>query len=407
MTLLPNAPTTSPVRQRIFVWLLAISSTLIGALLMLPMLLTWRTQGDYAVHLTYALRLMQGDATMFEAVPNVLYHVSGLLPYYAMPGLGGVADALAYGSVLHYGLLLAIAFIWLYALAPRAVWLLPLATIGLLLVAPLFFLTPENLYFGYQAPNVYHNPTMIPLRPTALLLFIAALAAFTPPPSGWWRWVRIPLAALLTLACILAKPSYLMILLPALALVTLFRLLRRQPIDWWLLLGGIVLPAVAILGYQALIFTRGSIAWEPGRTFWEWSIHYDAGADDDLLLKLLLSIAFPLVVYALYWRTAWRNLMLNLAWLSFFAGVVYGYLLVDPGEIAAGNLIWNTQIGVFVLFAASLAFWLAQWRGWRNWRKLLPFVVCGVVFGLHVLAGLHWYQLHLRTEFLELVYVWW
>ena len=404
-----------PQRQapRPFFYLMLVSTVIIGVLLMIPMLVTWRTQGDYLVHLDYTLQLLRGDlGTVLPLVPNILYHVSAFVPYYLNDGMG-VVDALIVGNLPWYGLLLLVAFLWLRRYEGRALLLVALTSLALLLVAPLAFFTPENLYFGYLTPNVYHNPTMIPLRPTSLLLFIAAVAAFRPTAADWpaWvRWGRIPLVALLTWACILAKPSYLMILLPALALLTLYRMVRKQAIDWPLLLGGIVIPAGVILGVQALTFTRGAIAWEPVRTFWEWSLHYDPNADTGLLLKWLLSVAFPLAVYALYWRTAYRSLMLNLAWLCFVIGVLYAYLLVDTGEVAAGNLVWNAQIGTFVLFAASAAHWLRHWRmwsGWQDWRGWLPFVICGLLLVAHVLAGLHWYQLHLNAEFLDLIYIWW
>ena len=399
-----------PTASRPYLYLLAFSVMLIGSAVIAPMLYTWRTQGDYSVHLDYTLRLLGGDwAGVLPVVPNVLYHVSAFVPYYLSEGLG-VVDALVIGNVPWYALLLLVTFLWLRRYEGRALLLVGLVSLALLIVAPLSFITPENLYFGYLTPNVYHNPTMIPLRPTSLLLFIAALASFSQAPVGWWRWARVPLVALLTVACILAKPSYLMILLPALALVTLFRIVRRQPIDWLLLLGGIVIPAGALLGVQALIFTRGAIAWEPGRTFWEWSLHYEPNANHALLLKWALSVAFPIAVYALYWRTAWRSLMLNLAWLCFVIGLAYAYLLVDTGEVAAGNLVWNAQIGTFVLFVASAAHWLRAWRvrsDWRDWRRLWSFVACSGFLLLHTVAGVHWYLLHLNSEFIDLIYIWW
>lgn len=66
--------------------------------------------------------------------------------------------------------------------------------------------------------------------------------------------------------------------------------------------------------------------------------------------------------------------------------------------------MWGAQFGVFLLFMAALLL-LRHHRahGWRDLRLLLA----GAALGLHLLAGVNWYYLHLTRPYLQLIYVWW
>ena len=88
---------------------------------------------------------------------------------------------------------------------------------------------------------------MVVLKPLALVLFYASARLFDARP------LRHPVAytagaAVATLACLLAKPSYAMALLPALALLAAHALWRGAPVQWRPLVYGIVLPIVVGVG---------------------------------------------------------------------------------------------------------------------------------------------------------------
>lgn len=411
MTIWQNIQRITPEQRRFWGGLILVVILVIA--LFGPMAYHWRNIGDFEPHAIFTEQMLRGDTNFFVQVPNFLYHMVTAIWWFVLPVSIQTAGAVA---ALSFHVMLAIViYIWLQM--ADATWRSTLMAIGLtlalMLVAPFNLFTPENLYFGYFMPYVYHNPTGMPLRPTAVLLFIAALKTYDVR-FGHSGWAWLPLYATLTLLCILAKPSYLMILLPALALVTLWRMVQRQYINWVLLIGGIVLPAVGLLGYQALTYTEGGMQWEPLRTFFEWTLHYEEGADQQLALKLVLSVLFPLVVYGVYWRRAWHNLTLNLAWVSLGMGLLYAYLFIDVGEIAAGNLVWNAQIGVTVLFVASAWFWLQQIRlapakpdAQTMLYRRMAIAVCAAALGLHLIAGVYWYALHLGIPYLDLVYIYW
>jgi hypothetical protein len=153
-----------------------------------------------------------------------------------------------------------------------------------------------------------------------------------------------------------------------------------------MLIFGIGIPAVALLGYQALTFTDGGLEIAPFMTFDLWAYHYNPLANTLLPLKFLLSIAFPLAVYLAYFPRARRDTAFNLAWLCVAVGMAWTYLFADSGDRVAGNLVWNGQSAVLILYVATLLFWLRE-NPWLNAGKLprsyWRFALCALVFALH------------------------
>lgn len=384
---------------------------LLSAVLVAPISLHWRESGDFDYHNRAADRFADDFGTMAVEVPNFLYHVLVGLPPSKVTGISPfvrgaivmILSAMATGAILYWHMCLHAK--------PSLTRIAGIvgAILAFLVVAPINFLTPDNLYFGYFPAHVYHNPTMNMMKPFALLLFFWLPRLydenFRPRLWGWW----LVAYALLTLLGILAKPSFIMAALPALALVSLYRLLRRGHVHWVLLIGGVVVPAVGLLFYQTFTLTSldigGGIRFEPLRVFFEWTLHYDKFANVGLIEKLLLSIAFPLVVYMLYWRETWRDLTFNLAWLTLMASLAYSYLLVDEIEIAAGNFTWSAQFAVLLMFAVALITLVKHHAQplRQHWRMMASLAV----LGLHLMAGVHWYILHMTQPYDVLIFRWW
>jgi hypothetical protein len=119
-----------------------------------------------------------------------------------------------------------------------------------------------------------------------------------------------------------------------------------------------------------------------------------------LLPKFILSILFPLIVYALYYKDASVDIGLNLAWLNFIFGAFYTYMLAESGlRFQDGNFKWSGQVTLFILFIASVVFFLHQNAGWLSGRlEKKPddaFMVGVIVFGLHLVSGVLFYYLQL------------
>jgi hypothetical protein len=354
---------------------------------------------DYGLHLFRAQTLANGmNLSEFLAtspIPNFLFEVLVAFTYSLLPHPDILSAA--YIVALAFYLLLAVVIYWLIRAIegrPTNYWAggkYVLCTLVAMLVAPIFLLTPDNPYFGYIAINVYHSPTMVLLKPFAVLQFHFAITAFDFASIDRARnhWLRV---AVVTVFSTLAKPSYTIVLLPALAVRAIYAYRKKEAVNWWLLVGGLVLPAVITIGAQSVFFDAGAFRLAPLAVFQEWAAQFNPKAADGLVLKFVLSILFPLVVYIMYGEQARRNRYLNFSWLCFGFGAAYTYLFVEANRVAHGNFTWSSGIALFVLFLTSLIFFLRQNRTF----VVRPAFIVGItILALHLVSGIVWFQVHL------------
>lgn len=414
MATLPGIqPSVPAITTRTGVWRERFFYTLTLCLVMLlwlPQAIRWMEDSDFVPHGEDVKRTLDSlmwvilniPHFMFQALSAGVARLSGWNVYYSM-GLVILLAMLTTSAILYVLFRRAVAGD--APLSWRQGMLVVASVLVTMIVAPFNLLTPETLYFGYLTPNVWHNPTVNLMKPSALLIFFIGLRVYDPAWRPRPRVAWTAAIALLTIFCLFSKPNFLIAFLPALALVSALFLLLRRHIHWLILLGGIVLPAGLMLLVQTQTWsTSAGIELSPLETFALWAYHYDPLANHDLVFKFLASVAFPLTVYGLYWRSAARSLMLNLAWLTFGFGALYLYLMVDRSNPVAGDFTWSAQFGVYLLFVTHLLFLTGYYR--KNpleMRLVLPIAI----LGLHILAGVHWYTLHLSQPYLELVYRWW
>jgi hypothetical protein len=409
---------------------------IVGIAIFHPMMMRWRTMGDYTTHNDVALLAVNSTSEFFRNTPHFLYHIATALIFILIPDID-IATAGAWVMILSYLALIGIIYWQIRSignLPPTIPVLLTCAVfvMSLMLLMPINIFTAENLYFGYFAPHAYHNPTVNIMKPFSVLLFFMSLNLFHQKEVLKWQWI-FPFA-LLTFLSLVAKPSFIMVFVPTLGLITvasiLWRIvqglqarqsimdilggvLQRQYINWPVLILGIVIPSFAILAYQSMTWTSsGGIGIDPFRVFFEWTLHYDKNADKQILFKFIMSSAFPLAVYLLHLNKSYRNFMFNLVWVMFLLSAAYAYLLVDYTVIAAGDFGWSAQIAALILYIVATLFLFKQYAQIfvearfkpRQWGIL---ILCLALFGLHVVSGIHWYRLHMTQEMLDLIYIWW
>lgn len=260
-----------------------------------------------------------------------------------------------------------------------------LATAGAVTLA-LVFATPvtfaswaaRNLYHGYVGLAVYHNPTLLLLKPFAVLLWWETARALDGEPRP------ITLLAALTILSGLAKPSHLIALLPAAAALAAALAWKGRAPAWRPLLLGLALPSAVALAWQFAFRYGGaaSVEWAPFRAM--------AHRDAHLGVRFVLSALFPVVVLALFPRAAVRDRALALAAATFAAGAGYAYLLAEGGDtFTHRNFAWSAQAALFVLFVAAARVVLQEADARSRWRV----VACTAALSLHVVCGVH-FALH-------------
>jgi hypothetical protein len=201
-------------------------------------------------------------------------------------------------------------------------------------------------YLGQIPPNVWHNSTTILLMPFALGLFWTTLC-FLRSGDRVWLWRSLPLAAL-NLA---AKPSFVLCLLPALALVALVHFRLSRPLrDAALLLAALV----ALLALQSVyVYVADPATADGGSGLAVSPLHVWHAFSDDIPLSLLASGVFPLAALALGGAAVRDSLAVRYAVVLVLAGIAEYALLAERGPREFdGNFTWQAIVSMWVLFVA-------------------------------------------------------
>lgn len=364
---------------------------------------------DYPSHMNIAEKMWE---TGRPTLPHFLYHVVVLsvekpLQFFASnfsiikPSHLVLLSQLIAAMLFYEALAIVLYFLILRRQALTALqaskkgWYLIGLVLSLMIVMPipLFMWIDGHAYMGYIGINIYHNPTIVALKPFAILSFCYAAAIFDGAQKT--TLTTVLKAAAVTMLSALAKPSYLICLLPALVTYTAYQYVRGIKPNTRLLFVGILLPSLIILTTQYAITYRGAqggILFAPFQVMGLYSNY--------LGVKFLFSIAFPLATYLCYFEKARRVGSLNLSWLVFFFGAAFTYLLAEQERFSAGNFAWSGQICLLLLFIESTLFLLAQIRllpsnfllySTHFIRRNPQLIICLTVFALHVLSGLNYY----------------
>ncbi|MCY3831583.1 MAG: hypothetical protein OXG85_01125 [Chloroflexi bacterium] len=194
---------------------------------------------DFGNHIKKALALP--DSVTY--VTHVLFHAVFLSVHRLAPQIPRASAAL----VAILSLMLPVPLM-AFAIFKRAAGdALPTAilislAIGLTILAPVTIWSNQFM-IGYLNPIVYHNPTSIAARLFVIPLSLLALFVFCGHPrTANQRVYTTLLSASVVLLGTLAKPSFTVVLLPGCCLFALWRLFRRQRVDWLLLVCGFCLP---------------------------------------------------------------------------------------------------------------------------------------------------------------------
>lgn len=292
---------------------------------------------------------------------------------------------LALGSVELTALILLLWFWPVLEKKKFPLWKTLLILLGVSIAAPISLLWPVDklMYLGYIGITSYHSPTLLLLKPFAILQFIFAYRCFynTPPLLKW----QIVCAGLVSLLGTYIKPNFSICILPALAVFAGYRLLRKEYVHLQGLIFGFGLPVFFVLIWQFFLTyyssDTGGIALMPLKI-----MSYYSGY---LGIKLLLSILFPLSVLVFCFREVVRDARMVVGWLCFIFGAIFTYFFAETGpRIFHGNFTWSGEITLLILFVMSTLFCL------ENFPKLTHkkiSLLLSVAWILHVIFGIAYY----------------
>ena len=289
-------------------------------------------------------------------------------------------------SVLSAEITFLILFLWFWPVLMNnktSIWKSLTIILGVGLAAPISLLWPldHHMYLGYIGITTYHSPTVILLKPFALLQFILAYKCFdnlVPLKNN-----QILAAGIVSLIAAYIKPSLAICILPALGVFAAYRVIQKRYVNFWGLVFGFAVPSVLLLIWQFLVTYYANEA--GGVMFLPLGIM--STYSNNLILKLILSILFPLLVLIVYFKQAKIDDRLILGWLLLGFGLFFTYFFAESGpRIMDGNFGWGGEIALSLLFVISTLFYLEmpKKRPWVN-------VIVQASWILHIVFGVVYY----------------
>jgi hypothetical protein len=366
----------------------------------------FRDRGDFGDHLEW-IRQMAQDGYMYK-IPHSLYHklvvaVRALLPanllVWMSPWIKQVYDLKSFeiSSIILITLVyVSVAVIlvkrmlteWEEYKSDKLIWWVGLAALVIMLAAPVFIFTLPYMYKGYATGNRFDSPTFILAKPFMILTFYGVVNNLFKK----WRWTNALWMVGFIMCVTLAKPNFTITFLPALALLLLVVYLRKwKEVNWLYIIFPLGLTALIVLVGQFLIAYSGArgdrIIFAPLE-----AVMIREGSIPNLLFYLVMSFLFPLAAIILYWKTAKKDLSIQLALANMGVALAYVLLLGEEINMAVTNF-WNCiQFATFVSFMVSVIFFGKQiliklrsherltWREWTTGSLLAAHFICGMVY---------------------------
>lgn len=351
------------------------------------------TDNDFGSHIVFTYTMMNKEPLTPEVLGHPLLQVvlSGMV-WISRSHIDPFAAMIILQVACQVALVL-ILYIWFGKLNHRGGdWIRALAAVSLTVIAPVLALifVDNGFYYGYIDLANYHNPTIQLLRPLALISFYFAFRIFDKARNPGWM---MAVSVVFILLSALAKPNYVLCILPAIVLLGIIWRIRKKDLDWRLLVFGFVIPGAVVLLVQWLA-VYGSAGTTETRILLNPFV--EGAYSKYLLWKFILSILFPLAATGLFFRKMLHDPYVQLGWIGFAAGAGMSYLFTEGGKhMYAGNFRWSAQVMLFLLFAAIARFCLrlfseekiALWKCLLTWGVYLLHVASGVVYYIHCITG--------------------
>lgn len=264
------------------------------------------------------------------------------------------------------------------------------------LLAPIMLLAVKDgqYYLGYTGIAVYHNPTIQLLKPVALACVLFALRGLKSDKQKWWVYI---VSAALIIFSGLIKPNFIIAFLPALGILSAYKLIQHEKFDFKLMLFGFALPGLVVLIWQWLLMYETNV-------YGFHIIFAPFGVVNEhskfVVAKFLLSTLFVIQALIVFRKNLISDQTLFLGLLTFMIGMIMNYFFAESGaQFGAGNFLWTGQIGNFVLLFILIGHSFKAFMGGGNyqlWQKLLAsgtylaHLIGGVVYYIFCITSLRY-----------------
>ena len=283
------------------------------------------------------------DGTLY--IPHPLWHLG---TYYVSQLLE--VDYNAGASIFTAFLVTAYAMI-IYAIAQNldenkennAKWFL--ITFISLTIGPFFMMSfSPRIYLGTGSPSVWHNVTLLAVKPFALLSVFLTIKFFASNKSYYFL-----LAVFVTVVSIFAKPNYIIIFLPSLAA---YMLLKRYFDKRQLLFALItVILSVIALAYQFTNeFGEGGKSSVIFDFLGVWSLY-----TTNVGISIMLALGLPFLITLFNYQSVKKNEYIKFSWLLvLFSLILFSCFAEEGRNYSHANFSWSWNISLSLIYIFTI-----------------------------------------------------
>ncbi len=264
-------------------------------------------------------------------------------------------------------------------------YFIDLVSIAYLLFSPIAgFLTDGRFYKRQCGPNPWHNPTITFVRPIGILaVFFFIYVIKDMEEKGEKKEYKHALIgfSVFSVLSLLAKPSFMMVFLPAMGFLTFICWIRevkgRFP-DAMRLLAA-VLPTVAVLLGQTVFFqfiddgTAGTVRFCLGG-FSQFTL-------TEIICVSMATFPVPVIALLLYRKEIFNSVETKLSYIALLIGFIEMFMFTNG---PTGDFSWGYDLAVGVSTVVVLVHSFCLKGKEKDWRRI-PLMA---LFSIQVVMGL-------------------
>jgi len=248
-------------------------------------------------------------------------------------------------------------------------------------------LTEGRYYLGQGAPNLWHNPTYIMLRPVAWISYLYAAVVLMQIKDDCLKIKDFFVFATLVAVGCLIKPSFAIVLLPATAVMTIYLMINKKSLKPGFLMLGSVGITLLILIWQFVFTQTNELVRDTSEPF-RLTIGSYYGFDFRQSLGAIIALNGIVLIYFIFEgrKHFFKDFYDTLSLLMIVFGMLEFFFMTDG---SAGNFSWGYYVAVHIGTVMSIT----QCAKYKNIKLL---VALGFIFLYQVAMGLIYLLLYYR-----------
>ena len=205
----------------------------------------------------------------------------------------------------------------------------------------------KHIYLGTGSPNVWHNVTLLTVKPFALLAVFFTIRGLEKKHILYYV-----IGAMSLVFSIFAKPSFVMAFLPAIVILFILRkYYSKENIIYMLLL---ITISAGLSGWQFLHVFGEDKTKIVIDFLGVWS-HYTP----NVFVSILLALCFPLMYLVFNFKLILNNDYLIVSWIMILFSILYAAFLAEKGpRFYHFNFSWSYMISLSLLYVFTFVDYL-------------------------------------------------